>query len=415
MRITCPSCGTQYDVDENDIAFSGQEVQCSECQEIWIQKRDGSVLPLDGDEASEIPGEAGDDTPASVTAPTSPQDSIAEAEPPKPEDRTPEESPDLPDAAEKGVEDSGSFDKTEDAIEVAEIPEVEGIRSAEEIMAEMAAATGEDRMPEETSEVSDAAATEQENEETTAPAFPPIQEAPALVQEAAGEIASDAPDKPWEQDVGGSAEASGVSGEAEAAGETADTSMPEGFRTAEEVMAELAAGTGGDDDKNAETSSEQEVKLRLVSDADGETGDDSPEEDPFDEEALLETFRTQIKIEDELEANPPEVDEDVTPLPEELIGRRARSPNLDALRSSVRAGATATSPAATPQGRFRRGFILPLLLLAIVSALYVFNGAIAGMVPAAEPALGVLVAIVDVIRNAAAGVGNLILGLVNRG
>ncbi len=400
MRITCPSCGTQYEVDENDIAFSGQEVQCSECEEIWIQKRDGSVLPLDEDDAGEEAGTTGDNADVSVTPPAPPQESVTVSGPPKTEDLPPEAP-----AAEKGIED---------AVEVANMPEVEGIRSAEEIMAELADTSGEYRMPEETPEVPDAEAAEQEDKDATAAAFPPIQEAPALVQETTGETVSDAPDKPWEQDIGIVAEDSGVSAEAENTGETAGVPMPEGFRTAEEVMAELAADAG---DKNAENPSEEEVKLRLVSDtdADGETGKDIPEEEPFDEEALLETFRTQIKIEDELEANPPEIDEDVTPLPEELIGRRARSPNLDALKSSVRTGATATSPAATPQGRFRRGFILPLLLLAIVSALYVFNGAIAGMVPATEPALGVLVVVVDVVRNAAAGVGNLILGLIGRG
>ncbi|MCK4861151.1 MAG: zinc-ribbon domain-containing protein, partial [Rhodobacteraceae bacterium] len=43
MRITCPTCSTQYDVDESDIAVTGQDVQCTECMTIWTQARSGEA------------------------------------------------------------------------------------------------------------------------------------------------------------------------------------------------------------------------------------------------------------------------------------------------------------------------------------------------------------------------------------
>ena len=43
MRITCPTCSAQYDVDESNISLAGQEVQCSECLTVWTQTRSGEV------------------------------------------------------------------------------------------------------------------------------------------------------------------------------------------------------------------------------------------------------------------------------------------------------------------------------------------------------------------------------------
>jgi len=43
MRITCPTCAAQYDVDEDDIEVEGQDVQCSDCLTIWMQTRDGEA------------------------------------------------------------------------------------------------------------------------------------------------------------------------------------------------------------------------------------------------------------------------------------------------------------------------------------------------------------------------------------
>lgn len=61
MRITCPNCSTQYEVEENDISFSGQDVQCSECMTIWTQSRNGEATnPRMADDLVE------DDSPVDV-------------------------------------------------------------------------------------------------------------------------------------------------------------------------------------------------------------------------------------------------------------------------------------------------------------------------------------------------------------
>ena len=54
MRITCPTCSTQYEVDEKDISFTGQDVQCSECMTIWTQSRNGEATnPRKADELTD--------------------------------------------------------------------------------------------------------------------------------------------------------------------------------------------------------------------------------------------------------------------------------------------------------------------------------------------------------------------------
>ncbi len=372
MRITCPSCGTQYDVDENDIAFSGQEVQCSECQEIWIQKRDGSVLALDTDEPEETVAPKGDEAPAE--------------EPAEPGVRPPEET--------------------------------EKVKEVWDEISELAKTTEDD--PEEEPDESESDEADEEPETD----FPPIQETPAVVDEPANEQANDRTEKPWEsdeipEDDAAAEEVSGILDEIEDAIEITETEDELSEKITPEAEEDGATGENEesdvDKDEKGEEDDESDVKLRLVSDADADEGEDEAveNEDEFDEDELLKTFRTQIEIEDELEANPPPVDENVTPLPADLIGRRARGANIDAVKESIRSADTGES-AVTPRNRFRRGFILPLLLLAIVAAIYVFSGSIVAMVPALAPVVNSVIAFVDVVRSAAAGVGNLILGLINR-
>lgn len=37
MRLVCPSCGSQYDVDVSLFPEEGREVQCSNCENVWVQ------------------------------------------------------------------------------------------------------------------------------------------------------------------------------------------------------------------------------------------------------------------------------------------------------------------------------------------------------------------------------------------
>ncbi|RME15377.1 MAG: hypothetical protein D6801_07530, partial [Alphaproteobacteria bacterium] len=37
MRLVCPNCGAQYEVDDRVIPESGRDVQCSACGHAWFQ------------------------------------------------------------------------------------------------------------------------------------------------------------------------------------------------------------------------------------------------------------------------------------------------------------------------------------------------------------------------------------------
>ncbi|ARC89256.1 zinc-ribbon domain-containing protein [Rhodovulum sp. MB263] len=43
MRLTCPKCGAQYEVDEAVIPDEGRDVQCSNCNHIWFQDPAGAA------------------------------------------------------------------------------------------------------------------------------------------------------------------------------------------------------------------------------------------------------------------------------------------------------------------------------------------------------------------------------------
>lgn len=59
MRLICPSCGAQYEVDESVIPDAGRDVQCSNCGNAWFQM---SAAQLKAQEAAAA--EAGTATPA---------------------------------------------------------------------------------------------------------------------------------------------------------------------------------------------------------------------------------------------------------------------------------------------------------------------------------------------------------------
>ncbi len=42
MRLVCPNCGAQYDVDDAVIPEAGRDVQCSNCGHGWFQQPDGA-------------------------------------------------------------------------------------------------------------------------------------------------------------------------------------------------------------------------------------------------------------------------------------------------------------------------------------------------------------------------------------
>ena len=59
MRITCPNCGAQYEVDDTLIPEAGRDVQCSNCGKGWFQARNPEPEETFEDEpvAAETPEE----------------------------------------------------------------------------------------------------------------------------------------------------------------------------------------------------------------------------------------------------------------------------------------------------------------------------------------------------------------------
>ncbi len=56
MRLACPNCAAQYEIDEELIPVAGRDVQCSNCSHTWWQMRDGAQVQAEPPD-QQIPGE----------------------------------------------------------------------------------------------------------------------------------------------------------------------------------------------------------------------------------------------------------------------------------------------------------------------------------------------------------------------
>ncbi|MEJ2035040.1 MAG: zinc-ribbon domain-containing protein, partial [Maritimibacter sp.] len=93
MRLICPNCGAQYEVDDRVIPENGRDVQCSACGHGWYQMRKDLVV------SSEEELDAGVAEPEAEPAPEAePEPETAAAAESKPEA---EFAPDLGDEAEE--------------------------------------------------------------------------------------------------------------------------------------------------------------------------------------------------------------------------------------------------------------------------------------------------------------------------
>lgn len=52
MRLICPSCGAQYEVDESVIPDVGRDVQCSNCGQAWFQMSAGQIRAQEAEAAA---------------------------------------------------------------------------------------------------------------------------------------------------------------------------------------------------------------------------------------------------------------------------------------------------------------------------------------------------------------------------
>jgi len=45
MRLVCPNCAAQYEIDASLIPDGGTDVQCSACNHVWFEAPEGAALP----------------------------------------------------------------------------------------------------------------------------------------------------------------------------------------------------------------------------------------------------------------------------------------------------------------------------------------------------------------------------------
>jgi len=96
MRLICPNCDAQYEVDDSVIPKDGRDVQCSGCGQTWFQKSAAQML-ADG----EIPETVEPITPA---------------EEPAPEPGTSTDSDAPPEPSESGAEPEQEPHKTDESV-----------------------------------------------------------------------------------------------------------------------------------------------------------------------------------------------------------------------------------------------------------------------------------------------------------
>lgn len=94
MRLICPNCDAEYEVDDSVIPRDGRDVQCSSCGQTWFQESAAQLLEAD------LPKEA---KPEPVPEPEPQQETMPEPEPetetepeadtgPEPEQQKPDEA-----------------------------------------------------------------------------------------------------------------------------------------------------------------------------------------------------------------------------------------------------------------------------------------------------------------------------------
>ena len=80
MRLTCPNCDAEYEVDDSAIPDTGRDVQCSNCGHAWFQLPPEIELALEQEDelfgqpetSDPLPADLSDDPPPPPVAPAEP-------------------------------------------------------------------------------------------------------------------------------------------------------------------------------------------------------------------------------------------------------------------------------------------------------------------------------------------------------
>ena len=93
MRLVCPNCGAQYEVDDRVIPENGRDVQCSNCGHTWFQRPAGAEALPEAEPVPEAATQAAEESrPEESTPEESAAQEVSEAEV---EDDTAPEEPDV--------------------------------------------------------------------------------------------------------------------------------------------------------------------------------------------------------------------------------------------------------------------------------------------------------------------------------
>ena len=391
MRITCPTCSTQYEVDEKDISFTGQDVQCSECMTIWTQSRNGEATnPRKADEltdekstdngseeiAAVADAEIEEEIVSDLNYPDDPENAQEVEEITAVEDTPKDEpivdTPEEPDEEEPESVDDTTVEDTSDPVEKDEKSEGDDGEEENPIWKEIAALAQE-------------ASDDIEQDGAVKPEFsppdniPPIQIDPVVPEEL--ELVkndSEAVERPWEA----------VADENEG---FSDFIWSDPSKDAEDSAVETKAKLDRSDDSNTNVS--QFTPLP-------DTSVDKPEE--MNDDLISAALNEQMAIEGELEKTPHREERDIANVSVELGGPRARTPNVEALKQSVRTRNVKLTKEEEKEKvlarRFRRGLSLILLIFVILMAVYVSQDLIVEYLPAAAPYLETYIIYVDILR-----------------
>ncbi|PPB80538.1 putative Zn finger-like uncharacterized protein [Albidovulum inexpectatum] len=110
MRLTCPSCGAQYEVDDSVIPESGRDVQCSNCGHAWFQ------MPAKRPSVGHAAEKTSEEAPGLAEPPRPEARAMAPDEPTPPESASTQASATTPRAHDADIDDAEDEPADEDAM-----------------------------------------------------------------------------------------------------------------------------------------------------------------------------------------------------------------------------------------------------------------------------------------------------------
>lgn len=365
MRLVCPNCDAQYEVDDSVIPEPGRDVQCSNCGLMWFQPGKSAMAEAEQVEIDEDDEALDDDwdppvtrrpVPVSGTPPEPPAPATEPASEPKPEART--------------------IDPFEKA----------------------AAAKSAKRAPEPQPEPAPVAAPD-EPEEATAPASEPAPEGTAASSVSAMMAAFDADTEDDEELPPPPAKDAALESAPQPGAQprrTLDDSLLSILReeAERESRARRAEGSSLETQEELNLASAPAPapvlppKPKSVPDFDGVfAADMMPPDEP--DEALAEERVADLGAHEEA-AHPPH-------------SGRERLPDIEEINSTLRAASERTlgrgtivrSDAAEARSGFRLGFTSVMAFALVATLVYVFAPQISERIPAAGPTLTQYVTLVD--------------------